>query len=181
MPVIVPPNHYSTWLQAEVIMPGCSLWRDQGRTLYREPTEERWLRARLAKALSALSSDDSPRPSSAGTGACAARRLDPYNQRSRPFFPRLGGRPDALAHDRHASLHFQVRKTALERRDYLSHPSRPGHYATPDSSEQQRRYCAVPTIKRPPVRQAIAIACSRRATPRLNGPDWRGTNPRTKI
>lgn len=46
MPAIVPPDHYSTWLQAEVGMPGWNLWRDEGRTLYREATEQPWGRDR---------------------------------------------------------------------------------------------------------------------------------------
>lgn len=34
MIVIVPPDHYSTWLQAELGTPDWNLWRDQNRTLY---------------------------------------------------------------------------------------------------------------------------------------------------
>lgn len=44
MPAIVPPDHYSTWLQAEVGMPGWNMWRDQNRELYREATEQPWAR-----------------------------------------------------------------------------------------------------------------------------------------
>lgn len=46
MPAIVPPDKYSTWLQAEAGMPGWNIWRDEGRTLYREATEQPWGRAR---------------------------------------------------------------------------------------------------------------------------------------
>jgi putative SOS response-associated peptidase YedK len=49
MPAIVPPEHYSTWLQAEVGTPGWNMWRDQGRTLYREPTEQPWGRGRTIR------------------------------------------------------------------------------------------------------------------------------------
>jgi len=38
--VIVSPDHYSTWLQAEVGMPGWNIWRDGRRMLYRELTDQ---------------------------------------------------------------------------------------------------------------------------------------------
>lgn len=38
MPVILPPDHDSAWLQAEVGISGWNLWRDVSRTLYREAT-----------------------------------------------------------------------------------------------------------------------------------------------
>lgn len=42
MPAIVPPEHYSTWLHSRAGSPGWNPWRDLGRTLYREPTEQPW-------------------------------------------------------------------------------------------------------------------------------------------
>lgn len=44
MPAIVPPEHYTTWLQAEPGMPGWNSWRDRDRTLYRELTDQPWAR-----------------------------------------------------------------------------------------------------------------------------------------